>query len=155
PSRCRRRHDAPACAVDDDALSWRGGRAWRGRCAAAVRPPRPRRRHRGAGSRGARARPEPRSPRRTALLRACRGGLMPFASLSPRGPRMPRLSGRKTPLSLPRRFIGDLVHCAQSAPLMTIERRMHLATVAEAREKALGNPGWCALFTRAFALVAA
>jgi len=68
---------------------------------------------------------------------------------------MPLFSGRKVPLSLPRRFIGDLVHCAQSAPLMTVERRMRLAAVVEAREQAIGRPGWCALFTRAFALVAA
>jgi hypothetical protein len=68
---------------------------------------------------------------------------------------MPRLSGRTVPLSLPRRFVGDLVHCAQSAPLMTLEHRMGLAAVAKARDKTVGRPGWCALFTRAFALVAA
>jgi len=67
---------------------------------------------------------------------------------------MPLSSGRKIALSLPRRFVGDLVRCAQSLPLMTVERRMGLAAVADARQNALGRPGWCALFTRAFALVA-
>lgn len=80
---------------------------------------------------------------------------MPFAPLSCKGPRMARLPGRMVSLSLPRRFVGDLVRCAQSAPLMTVERRMRLAAVAEARANAVGRPGWCTLFTRAFALVAA
>jgi hypothetical protein len=67
---------------------------------------------------------------------------------------MPLPSGRKIALSLPRRFVGDLVRCARSSPLMTVERRMDLARMADARENALGRPGWCALFTKAFALVA-
>jgi hypothetical protein len=68
---------------------------------------------------------------------------------------MAQLAGRKLPLSLSRRFVGDLVHCARAVPLLTLQRRMHLADVAAARRDAIGHPGWCALFTRAYAAVAA
>jgi len=67
---------------------------------------------------------------------------------------MLRLSGRKVALSLPRRLASDLVRCARSVPLMRVERRLSLGTVAEARADALGRPGWCAVFIKAFALVA-
>lgn len=68
---------------------------------------------------------------------------------------MAQPDGRNLPLSLPRRFIGDLTHCARAVPLATVQRRMRLADVADARRAALGRPGWCALFTRAYAAVAA
>ena len=68
---------------------------------------------------------------------------------------MAQPAGRKLPLSLSRRFVGDLVHCAGAVPLLTIQRRMRLAEVAAARRATVGRPGWCALFTKAFAAVAA
>jgi len=63
--------------------------------------------------------------------------------------------GRRVPVSLPRRFVGDLVHCAKSAPLCTLRRTMHLAKVAAARTQANPRPGWCAVFTKAYGLVCA
>jgi hypothetical protein len=63
-------------------------------------------------------------------------------------------SGRTVPLSLPRRFIGDLIHRAHQVPLATAERRLHLGEVARARGRSVGRPGWCALFTRGVALLA-
>jgi hypothetical protein len=68
---------------------------------------------------------------------------------------MTQPAGRKLPLSLSRRFVGDLVRCARAVPLLTIQRRMNLADIAAARREAFGRPGWCALFTRAYAAVAA
>ncbi len=62
--------------------------------------------------------------------------------------------GRRVPVSLPRRFIGDLVHCAQKVPLCTAQRTMHLASVIDARQQAEPRPGWCSLFTKAYGLVA-
>jgi hypothetical protein len=56
---------------------------------------------------------------------------------------------------LPRRFITDLVHFAQQIPLCTVQRTMRLAAVADARERAVPRPGWCALFIKAYSLVAA
>jgi len=61
--------------------------------------------------------------------------------------------GRHLPLSLPRRLVGDLVH--QSRAMVCIERRMSLAGLVAAREACSPRPGWCAVFTKAFALVAA
>jgi hypothetical protein len=58
-------------------------------------------------------------------------------------------------LSLPRRFVCDLLHSARHVPLVTVERRMQLGVVCEARQLAQPRPGWCALFTKAHALVAA
>ena len=63
--------------------------------------------------------------------------------------------GRKLPLSLPRRFIGDLLHFARQVPTVPVQRRMHLAPLLAARQRAVGRPSWCALFTKAYALVAA
>jgi hypothetical protein len=63
--------------------------------------------------------------------------------------------GRRVPVSLPRRFIGDLVHFAHKVPLCTMQRTTRLAPVAAARLQANPRPGWCALFTKAYGLVAA
>jgi hypothetical protein len=68
---------------------------------------------------------------------------------------MPQPPGRNLPLSLPRRFIGDLIHCAQKVPSVPVQRRMHLATVVAARAAATLRPSWCTLFTKAYARVAA
>jgi hypothetical protein len=62
--------------------------------------------------------------------------------------------GRRVAVSLPRRFIGDLVHFALKVPLCTMQRTMQLGAVAEARVRAEPRPGWCTLFTKAYGLVA-
>jgi hypothetical protein len=63
--------------------------------------------------------------------------------------------GRRVPVSIARRFMTDVVHFAQKIPLCTAERILHLGDVADARQRANPRPGWCALFTKAYALVAA
>lgn len=63
--------------------------------------------------------------------------------------------GRHVPLSLPRRWIVDLLHASRHVPLVVIERRMDLSRPAAARSRLREAPGWCALFTSAFARVAA
>jgi hypothetical protein len=68
---------------------------------------------------------------------------------------MSRPVGPRLPLSLPRRFIGDLMHAARDVPLVVVQRRMRLAEVAAARSVAAPRPSWCALFLKAFAFVAA
>jgi hypothetical protein len=68
---------------------------------------------------------------------------------------MPNLAGRNLALSLPRRFICDLVHFARKVPSVPVQRRMSLHAVVAARQAAVPRPSWCALFTKAFALVAA
>ncbi len=68
---------------------------------------------------------------------------------------MPRPAGRTLPLSLPRRFICDLLHFARRVPTVPVQRRMDLSEVAAARNAAAPRPSWCAVFTRAYAAVAA
>jgi hypothetical protein len=68
---------------------------------------------------------------------------------------MPTLAGRNVPVSLPRRFIIDLVHFARKVPSVPVQRRMNLAAVVAARQVASPRPSWAALFTKAYAFVAA
>jgi hypothetical protein len=62
--------------------------------------------------------------------------------------------GRNLPLSLPRRLIGDLMHCARQVPSVPVQRRMNIAPLVAARRLAQPRPSWCALFTKAYAIVA-
>jgi hypothetical protein len=68
---------------------------------------------------------------------------------------MPQPTGRSLPLSLPRRFICDLLHFSQQVPTVPIERRMHLSPVVAARKAAHLRPGWCTIFLKAYAILAA
>jgi hypothetical protein len=68
---------------------------------------------------------------------------------------MPQPTGRTLPLSPPRRFIADLVGLAGEVPRAALERRMSLGEVAAARAAASPRPSWCAVFTKAYAVVAA
>jgi hypothetical protein len=63
-------------------------------------------------------------------------------------------TGRNIPLSLARRLMGDLAYFAQKVPGALVIRRMELAAVAAARRAAAPRPGWCAVFTKAYAIVA-
>jgi hypothetical protein len=68
---------------------------------------------------------------------------------------MGQAAGRHFSLSLPRRFICDLVHFAQKVPSVPVERRMQLARVAAARARSGERPSWCAIFTKAYAVLGA
>jgi hypothetical protein len=59
------------------------------------------------------------------------------------------------PLSAARQLVTDFVYSAQRVPAVCMERRMRLLPLAEARAVARPRPGWCALFTKAFAIVSA
>jgi hypothetical protein len=63
--------------------------------------------------------------------------------------------GRNISLSPARRFIGDLLHFARKVPTIPVQRRMNLAPLRAAREQADPRPSWVALFTKAYAMVAA
>jgi hypothetical protein len=63
--------------------------------------------------------------------------------------------GRKLAVSLPRRWIGDLLHFARKVPGVMVQREMNLAPLVQARLRAARRISWCALFTRAYALTAA
>ena len=66
---------------------------------------------------------------------------------------MPQPRGVTLPLSLPRRFICDLLHFARQVPTIPVQRRMRLAPLVAARAAAVPRPTWCAVFTKAYAFV--
>jgi pyruvate/2-oxoglutarate dehydrogenase complex dihydrolipoamide acyltransferase (E2) component len=64
-------------------------------------------------------------------------------------------SGRSIPLSLPRRFIGDLVHFAHQMPTVPVQKIINVASLERLRAQIDPRPSWCAIFTKAYAQVAA
>jgi hypothetical protein len=68
---------------------------------------------------------------------------------------MAQPTGRWIPLSLPRRFISDLVYFSKLAPLTTIQRTVQLSAVVTARQRVQPRPGWCSLLTKAYSFAAA
>lgn len=68
---------------------------------------------------------------------------------------MPQPISRKLPLSPPRRFICDLLHFARKVPSVPVQRTLHIPEVVATREEVDPRPCWCAVFTRAYALVCA
>jgi hypothetical protein len=65
------------------------------------------------------------------------------------------MRGRAIPLSGPRRFLIDLLHFAKGVPTVPVQRRMDLAEVAAARERAADRPCWPAVFLKAYGVVVA
>ena len=68
---------------------------------------------------------------------------------------MPQPVGRKIALSLPRRLACDLSHFAERIPSVPVQRRMNVAALVAARDVAQPQPSWCAIFAKAFGMVAA
>ena len=64
-------------------------------------------------------------------------------------------TGHRVGLSLPRRFVGDLLHASRHAPIITFERRMNLADVAAARRESPRPVAWALLLAKAYSAVAA
>lgn len=64
-------------------------------------------------------------------------------------------AGRRLPLSIPRRFVCDLLHASRHTPTVTFEREMELGPVAAARKRLARPPAWVLLFAKAFGAVAA
>jgi hypothetical protein len=63
--------------------------------------------------------------------------------------------GRNLPLSVPRRLISDMMDLSRDVAAIPMERRMALGRLVHARELAETRVGWCAIFTKAYALVCA
>ena len=63
--------------------------------------------------------------------------------------------GRRLSLSWPRRWICDYLHFAKKVPTVPVVRRMNIAPLMAARQEVMPRPSWCALFTRAYGMVAA
>jgi hypothetical protein len=63
--------------------------------------------------------------------------------------------GISVPLSVPRRFIGDLVHSAKQIPTAPVSRLFNIAQLIEPRSAHPARPSWACLFMKAYALVGA
>jgi hypothetical protein len=63
--------------------------------------------------------------------------------------------GRRFKLSVQRRFVVDLLHFAKQVPSIPMQRRMNIADVVGIRRAWVVRPSWTAIFTKAFAIVAA
>ncbi len=64
------------------------------------------------------------------------------------------MRGTKRKISLPRRFIIDLMHASMGVPFVSLSRPLDIGPLMAARAKAASPPGWAATFTKAFAIVA-
>jgi pyruvate/2-oxoglutarate dehydrogenase complex dihydrolipoamide acyltransferase (E2) component len=67
---------------------------------------------------------------------------------------MGSINGRSLSLSIPRRFICDLLHAARRTPTVTFERRIDVSAVIAARKHLKQPPSWAVLFAKGFAIVA-
>jgi hypothetical protein len=64
------------------------------------------------------------------------------------------MRGTVRKISMPRRFLADLMHASIRVPFVSLARPLHICPLIEARALAAQPPGWAAIFVKAFALVA-
>jgi hypothetical protein len=64
------------------------------------------------------------------------------------------MRGTVRKISLPRRFIADLMHASKRVPFVSLARTLEIRQLIQARAQAAERPGWAAIFVKAFALVA-
>ncbi len=68
---------------------------------------------------------------------------------------MAKITGRRVKLSLPRRWMVDIMHLSRGMPYFVVDRRLNLATVIAARASLADPPSWPAMFLKAYSIVAA
>ncbi|MFO0884896.1 MAG: hypothetical protein U0894_12040 [Pirellulales bacterium] len=68
---------------------------------------------------------------------------------------IPFLRGKTIPLSLPRRFVCDLLSFAKQVPSIAMQKKMQLGELVEARARRSSRISWCAILLKAYATVAA
>jgi len=61
--------------------------------------------------------------------------------------------GRNVPLSLPRKWMADVMHLASGVPTVAVERTLRVRAVADARKRAQLAIGWGTLVVKAMATV--
>src|SRR5579863_3649652 len=64
------------------------------------------------------------------------------------------MRGTNRKISLPRRFIADLMHASMRVPFISLSRTLEIGPLIEACAQVPRRPGWAAIFVKAFALVA-
>src|ERR1700704_1829848 len=64
------------------------------------------------------------------------------------------MRGTVRKISLPRRLVADLMHASIPVPFVSLQRRLDIGQLIEARALSVPNPGGAAIFVKAFSLVA-
>lgn len=64
------------------------------------------------------------------------------------------MQGRHQKISAPRRLVGDLLRFSVGIPRVTVQRRMNLTPLIEARARQSKRPTWTVLFLKGFSLLA-
>jgi hypothetical protein len=64
------------------------------------------------------------------------------------------MRGTVRKISMPRRLVADLMYASIRIPFVSLQRRLTIRQLLEARALAAEPPGWAAIFVKAFALVA-
>jgi hypothetical protein len=64
------------------------------------------------------------------------------------------MRGRAIKLSRPRRLVNDLMRFSIRIPRVTVQRRMNIAPLVEARAAQEERPSWTAIFLKGYALLA-
>lgn len=64
------------------------------------------------------------------------------------------MRGTHRKISLPRRFVVDLMHASMRVPFVSLSRPLELSQLVALRAACSRPPGWAAIFVKAFALVA-
>ena len=64
------------------------------------------------------------------------------------------MRGRALKLSASRRLVGDLMRFSMKVPRVSVQRRMNLGPLLEARTSLESRPSWTALFLKGYALLA-
>jgi hypothetical protein len=63
--------------------------------------------------------------------------------------------GRSIPLTLPRRWVSDMLHFAHRVPASVVHRTVRLKPLADARREVPGAPGWHSLITKGLGVTSA
>jgi hypothetical protein len=64
------------------------------------------------------------------------------------------MRGQVRKISIPRRFIIDLMRASAAVPFVSLSRPLNVRQLVEARAVTARPPGWAAIFVKAFCLVA-
>lgn len=64
------------------------------------------------------------------------------------------MRGRALKLSASRRLVGDLMRFSMKVPRVSVQRRMNLGPLLEARTSLESRPSWTALFLKGYGLLA-
>jgi hypothetical protein len=64
------------------------------------------------------------------------------------------MRGTVRKISMPRRFLNDLMHASTRVPFVSLRRTLNIRPLIEARGMAVQPPGFAAIFVKAFAVVA-